>query len=382
VEGKNAKNNLSKDTAYKDLLKNIKEYLANYRTELSCIAINDRLLGNNEPVFIVAEAACNHMCDMELAKTMIDKASEAGADAIKFQTYKAEKLVTRNAVAFWGNEKVSQIEYYKKLDKFGKREYEELFEYARDKGIIAFSSPFDKESAEMLDGIGMPAFKIASCDIPDIRFLRYVAGFGKPIILSTGACIPEEIDRAIEVIFEQGNYQLILLACTLSYPTKYKDANLLRIQTLKERYPAMIVGLSDHTEPDIHMMVPSIAVALGAKVIEKHYTIDRTITGSGHFFAITPDDLKKMVKNIRLTEALLGDGSICVTKTEKRAWNNARRSIVAEVPIPEGTIITSEMLGVKRPGVGLSPSMIEEIIGKKAAKDIKADAFITLDMLK
>jgi len=375
-------NSQSNTGAGKNLPENIRDALENHGSELGCISINDKLVGKDEPVFIVAEAACNHMCDLGLARTMIDRAVEAGADAIKFQTYKAEKLVTNDAVAFWGNEKISQVEYYKRLDRFGRLEYEELFKYAEDKGIIAFSSPFDVESADMLAEIGMPVFKIASCDIPDVRHLRHIASFGKPIILSTGASTPDEIDRAIEVIFEQGNYQLMLLACTLSYPTKTEDANFLRIRTLQERYPGMIIGLSDHTEPDDHMVIPSVAVAIGARIIEKHYTLDRTMTGSGHFFAVDPDDLKKMVQNIRLTEAVLGDGSLGVATSEKKAWASARRSIVAEVPILKGTIITGEMLGAKRPAGGLPPSMIEEIVGRRARQNIMRDQPITLEMLE
>ncbi len=382
VEVKSEVSNNPGDKTVKELDEKIRESIGEHISELQCVSINGRSVGQDKPVFIVAEAACNHMCDLEIARKMIDKAAEAGVDAIKFQTYKAEKLVTGNAMAFWGSEKVSQLEYYKRLDRFGRKEYEELFKYAEDRGIVAFSSPFDADSAEMLAKIGMPVFKIASCDIPDVRHLRHIASFGKPIILSTGASTPDEIDRAIEVIFGQGNYQLMLLACTLSYPTRNEDANLLRIQTLQKRYPGFIIGLSDHTEPDLNMMIPSVAVALGGRIIEKHYTLDRTMTGSGHFFAVEPNDLKKMVNNIRLTETVLGKGKLGVAESEKKAWTSARRSIVAEVPIPKGTIISGEMLGIKRPANGLSPSMIDEIIGKKAVKNISAEQPITSSMIE
>ena len=346
------------------------------------IKVKSRFIGNDAPVFIVAEAACNHMCDIKLAKKMIDKAAEAGVDAIKFQTYKAEKLVTNSAVTFWGQERISQLEYYKRLDRFGTKEYSELFKYAVDKGIIGFSTPFDEENAEMLAELDMPLFKIASCDIPNLGLIKKIAGFGKPIILSTGASTPEEIDRAVETIIRQNNDQLILLACTLSYPTKNEDANLLRIKTLKKLYPNFIIGLSDHTEPDPHMVIPSAAVALGARIIEKHYTLNRSMTGSGHFFAVDPDSLKKMVENIRLAQTVLGDGKLGVAESEKKAWTSARRSVVAEVPIPKGTIITSEMLGIKRPADGLPANMINTVIGKRACQDIKPDQAIDLDMIE
>jgi N-acetylneuraminate synthase len=380
--GKNISNMKFDDKAGNITLEIIRKTIEKYSAELGCISINNRLVGNDQAVFVVAEAACNHMCDMKLAREIIDKAAEAGADAIKFQTYKAEKLVTGEAVAFWGDEKISQLEYYKRLDRFGSKEYEELFRYAEDKGLIGFSSPFDAESAEMLNDIGMPVFKIASCDIPDIQNLKHIAGFGKPIILSTGASTPDEIDRAVETIFNAGNYQLMLLACTLSYPTHNEDANLLRIRTLQARYPGIVIGLSDHAEPDVHMVIPSAAVALGARIIEKHYTLDRSMTGSGHFFAVAPDDLQKMVLNIRLTETVLGDGRLGVAESEKKAWSSARRSIVADVQIEKGTDITSDMIGLKRPSDGLPASMIDQVVGKRAKQSIEPDQKIFLEMLE
>ena len=343
---------------------------------------NGRKISHDSPCFIVTEAACNHLCNMTLAKRMIDKAVEAGADSIKFQTYKAEKLVTKEAVAFWGNEQISQIEYYRRLDRFGKAEYVELFKYAEEKGILCFSSPFDRDSADMLNELGMAIFKIASCEIPNLQFIKHIAGYGKPIMLSTGASSEEEIENAIATILEQGNNQLILMACTLSYPTRYEDANFMRIKTLKDRYPDVILGLSDHTEPEEHMIVPSIGVALGAKVIEKHYTLDRTMTGSGHFFAINPENLKAMIENIRLTEMVLGDGMLGVADSEKKAWNSARRSIVAEVKIKKGQKIKLEMIAAKRPGGGLGICKIDQIINKTAGQDIEADQKISFEMLE
>lgn len=353
--------------------------LSNYPEK---ITIGNCCIGKDEPAFIVAEAACNHMCQLDLAKKMIDLAIEAGVDAIKFQTYKAERLARKEAKTYWEGQKISQIDYYKKLDKFGEKEYDELFKYAATKGIIGFSTPFDLESASMLNDLEVPLFKIASCDLPDKRLLRHVAKYGKPIILSLGGSMPEEIDEAILTIFKTGNFQLILLVCTLSYPTKDEDANLLRIKTMKKRYPDMIIGLSDHTEPDENMIIPSIGVALGAKAIEKHYTLDRSMTGSGHFFSVNPEDLKKMVKNIRLTEKVMGSKGLGVLLSEKKAREVARRSIVAEVQIKKGEIITSEMLGMKRPADGLSPNTIDLVIGKRAKQDIEPDQIITLKMLE
>jgi sialic acid synthase SpsE/spore coat polysaccharide biosynthesis protein SpsF (cytidylyltransferase family) len=353
----------------------------NMASEKDPVYVGEQKIGTNEPVFIIAEAACNHMCDMKMARKMIDKAAEAGANAIKFQTYTAEKLVTKDAKAFWGQDKISQLEYYKRLDRFGKKEYQALFEYADHKGIVPFSSPFDAENVDMLADLGMKIFKIASCDICNLSLVEHIAKYKKPIILSTGASTLEEIEQALLTIFKMGNYQVFLLACTLSYPTKNEEANLMRIRTLKEHFHNMIIGLSDHTEPDPNMIIPSVAVSLGAKVIEKHYTLDRTMTGSGHFFAADPGDLKKMVENIRLTEAVLGAGKLGVASSEISAWKNARRGLVAEVPILKGTPISSEMVGVKRPAAGMCPSKIDEVIGKRAALDIQADEPITPEKL-
>ena len=346
------------------------------------IAVGGKMIGAGHPAFLIAEAACNHMCDLGLAKEMIDLAANAGADAIKFQTYKAERLTRKGVMTYWRGKRIPQIEYYRKLDRFGAPEYEALIAHGREKGVITFSTPFDVESAEMWNDLGAPLFKIASCDLPDSRLLKCVAGFGKPVILSTGGSTVEEIERAVATIFSTGNHQLILMACMLSYPAANEDANLLRIHTLKERYPEIIVGLSDHTEPDAHMVIPALGVALGAKVIEKHYTLDRKLSGSGHFFSMNPEDLRKMVQNVRLAESVLGDGALGVAEAESSARNNARRSIVAERDIQCGETIESSMLGMKRPAEGLPGWMMDALSGKRAKTNIQADQAISMDMVE
>lgn len=337
------------------------------------IHIGSRPVGRGHPVFIIAEGACNHMCRVDLAKQMIDKAVEAGADSIKFQTYKAEKLVTDKAVSFWGGEQVRQIDYYRRLDRFDKEVYRELFAYAEARGIIPFSSPFDEESADMLNELGMAVFKIASCEVPNHRLIRRIAGYGKPVILSTGASQPEEIDRAVELILETGNTQLVLLSCTLSYPTPLPAANLRRISTLAERYPGFILGLSDHTQPEETNAVASVAVALGARVIEKHYTLDRSMTGSGHYFALAPHDLKRLVETARAADSVMGDGVLGVAASEEQAWNSARRSLVATRPIRKGEKLTPADIAGKRPGGGWPIEQADRIVGWIALRDIQPD---------
>lgn len=337
------------------------------------LRIKNKVISKESPAFVIAEGACNHICDMDIAKKMIDEALAAGADAIKFQTYKAERLVAKDASTYWNYNSVkSQYEYYKKLDKFDMPEYKTLFDYARDKDIIVFSSPFDIQSADMLNDLGMPLFKIASCLITDKRLLQRIAGFNKPIILSTGGSELEEIRGAVDTIYAAGNYDLIIMACTLSYPTKNKDAHMLRIRRLGELFPEAIIGSSDHTEPDENMVIPSLAVALGARVIEKHFTLDRTWTGSGHSFSVDPACLKKMVRNIRLAEEVLGEDALEVKEVEQKTRENARMSIVAGCDIKKGDIIKENMLTARRPGLGISPKFVDEIIGKTAKNDISS----------
>lgn len=347
------------------------------------VKIQDREISEKSPVFVIAEAACNHMCRIKTALEMIKQAKVNGADAIKFQTYKAEKLVCRDARSYWNYPgRKSQFEYYKNLDKFDRKEYKKLFNCAKEYKIIGFSTPFDIDSASMLNDLGMPVFKIASCDLVDIRLLRHVARFGKPLIISTGAGTIGEIKNALNAIFNAGNRHLILMVCTLSYPASNQAAHLRRILTFRKEFPDLIIGYSDHTPPDENMVIPSIAVSLGAKVIEKHFTLNRDASGSGHSFSIEPKDLKKMVENIRLTEQVLGEGQIKVYDDEFMARKNARRSLVANRDIKKGEKITDDMVGIKRPSGGLSPDLIDKVIGRTAKRDIKENEHILLKRLK
>lgn len=346
------------------------------------VQVANKKIGKGCPTFIIAEGACNHMCDLEIAREMIIKAKAAGADAIKFQAYKAECLVTKDAESYWKYPGAkSQFEYYKNLDKFGAEEYAALFESAAKEGIIAFATPFDIESASMLNALGVPLFKIASCDLPDVRLLRHIASFKKPIILSTGGAIIDEIKNAVNVLTKEGVEELILMVCTLSYPAENKSAHLNRIRTFKKEFPDLIIGLSDHTKPEPNMVIPSVALALGAKVIEKHYTLDRNMTGSGHAFSVTPDDLKKLIANIRITEQVLGSSEICVYPEEEAARKSARRSLVAERDIKKGEIITSDMIGIKRPGTGISADRIDQVVGKVVKTDIRKDEQFSFNQL-
>lgn len=346
------------------------------------IKIKNKVISNDSPTFIIAEGACNHMCDINLAKKMIDEAEKSGADAIKFQTYKAERLVAKDTKTYWNYGSTgSQYEYYKNLDKFGREEYKELFDYAKDKSIVVFSSPFDIQSADMLNELDMPLFKIASCLVPDKRLIRHIARFKKPVILSTGGSQADEIQQAVDTIYAEDNFSLVIMVCTLSYPAKNPDAHLLRIQTLSRLFPETIIGYSDHTEPDENMVIPAIAVGLGAKIIEKHFTLDRTMTGSGHSFCVDPPMLKKMVQNIRLTEEVMGKEDLGIKDVERKTRDNARMSIVARCNIKKGEPIKEDMLTVKRPGMGISPQFFDKAVGRVARRDIDIDEQLHWDDL-
>lgn len=345
------------------------------------IKIGNKFVGEGEPCFIVAEAGANHNGKIELAKELVRKAAESGADAIKFQTYVAGKLATKTAPKYWADNrpKESQYEVFSKLDKLTEDEWKELAEFCRKMNITFLSTPFDVESADLLDELRVPAFKIASADITYLPLIKHAAEKGKPLILSTGMATIDEIKEAVEVIKSTGNDKIILLHCTLSYPTAFKDANLRMIHTMQEEFPDIPVGLSDHTMGTI---VPIAAVASGAKIIEKHYTIDKSLPDSpDHPLSVDPGELKEMIKQIRTVEEALGSPIKRPIEAEKAALKFARRSIVANVRIPEGTVITKDMITFKRPGTGISPKFFDQVVGKKAKKTIEEDEVITFDMI-
>lgn len=334
----------------------------------------------NEP-FIIAEAGVNHEGSMELAKRLIDEAKEGGADAIKFQSYKAETLASKNSPYYWDISKEptkSQYELFKKYDKFWKKEYEELKKYCDQVGIEFMSTPFDVESATFLNDL-MDVFKISSSDITNLPFIEYQCQFGKPIILSTGASYLWEIQEAVSVIEKYGN-PLILMHCVLNYPTPNKNANLGMIWGLKKHFPDHIIGYSDHTLPQ-NMEVIHTAVLLGASVIEKHFTFDKTLPGNDHYHAMDKEDLKLFRKKWEFTKELLGTFNITALPDEEPARKNARRSLVAAKNIPKGKVIEISDLTWKRPAHGISPKYINEVIGKKALIDIQEDDILKWNML-
>lgn len=343
---------------------------------------NQTITRDGDLVYLIAEAGVNHGGDINVAKEMIKKAAEAGADAIKFQTYKAEKLASKNSPAYWDQTKEksnSQYELFKKYDFFWEEEYIVLADYCKECGIDFMSTPFDSESAEFLNKI-MPAFKIASADLTNHPFLRQIASYDKPVILSTGASTIGEIDEAVKVIESEGNSKIALLHCVLSYPTKDQDAHLNMIKHLKEIYPQYVIGYSDHTVPDPALVTITTSAFLGAKIIEKHYTLDKTLEGNDHYHAMNPEDIKVFKNNIKIYNQILGQYNKEPLESEKQAIKYARRSLVAATDIKVGTKITSEMLTWKRPGTGISPKNIDLVVGRKALADIKEDDILTWEL--
>lgn len=343
--------------------------------------IANRLIGEGAPCFIIAEAGVNHNGDIKLAKKLIDVAVEAGADAVKFQTFQAEELVTETAEkAEYQKEttgsKESQFAMIKKLELSDKN-FKELFTYAQKKGIIFLSTPFDQGSVDLLDKLGVPAFKVGSGEITNFPLLKHIASKQKPVILSTGMSTLDEVIEAVEVIRKAGSKEIALLHCVSCYPARIEDTNLRAMETLRRKFN-LPVGLSDHT---VGIHIPIAAVALGACVIEKHFTLDKNLPGPDHRASLEPDELKEMVVAIRHIERAQGDGIKRPTADEKETKKAARRSLVARTNIPAGTIITEDMLDIKRPGTGLEPKQINLVIGKKAKKNIACGEIITLNKL-
>jgi sialic acid synthase SpsE len=354
------------------------------------IKISDKLILEGSKPFVVAEAGVNYydiakkldIGDIEAAKLMIKEAANAGADAIKFQTYKADKLAVSDSPAYWAVDKErskSQYELFAKYDKFDIREYAELADYCKKSEIIFMSTPFDDEAVDFLDEL-VPAFKIASADITNIPFIRHIASKGKPIFLSTGAATFEEISEAVSAIESEGNNAIVIMHCILKYPTPYEETNLLVIQRLHDMFPEYVIGYSDHTLPDAQMLILVTAYLLGARVLEKHFTLDKSLTGNDHYHAMDSQDLKMLRNNLQLVRAILGSGEKDIQK-ELAARTYARRSVVARVEIPEGTKITRDMLICKRPGTGISPKLLNSIIGMTTKKNIQADEILHWDAL-
>ncbi|MCX5829755.1 MAG: N-acetylneuraminate synthase family protein [Deltaproteobacteria bacterium] len=331
--------------------------------------------------YIIAEVGVNHEGSMDMAKRLIDEACAGGADAVKFQAYKADTLASINSPAYWDltKEKTeSQYELFKRHDRFWKKEFEELKSHCDAASIEFMCTPFDLESAGFLNDL-VSVFKISSSDITNKPFIEYICGFGKPVILSTGASHLSEIKEAVEWI-ERSGTPLALLHCVLNYPTAYKDANLGMILDLRNKFPDKIIGYSDHTLPG-DMKILEIAVLLGAIILEKHFTLDKNLPGNDHYHAMDKDDLQKFRKNLEDVFNMLGSFTVSSLESEEPARRNARRSLVARRSIPQNKVLEPDDLTWKRPGTGISPLYMEQVIGQKVLIKIEKDALLEWSFL-
>jgi N-acetylneuraminate synthase len=326
--------------------------------------------------YIIAEIGVNHEGSMDKAKRMVDEAQAGGADAVKFQAYRADTLTSIYSPAYWDltKEKTkNQYELFKRHENFWKKEFEELKCHCDAVNIEFMCTPFDMESADFLNNL-VNIFKISSSDITNKPFIEYICRFGKPIILSTGASHLTEIQDAVGWIGQSG-IPLALLHCVLNYPTADKDANLGMILGLKDKFPDKIIGYSDHTVPD-NIKILAIAVLLGAIIIEKHFTLDKKLPGNDHYHAMDKDDLKKFRASIDEIFNVLGSFAVSSLESEEPARRNARRSLVAKRLIPQNKIIEPEDLTWKRPGTGISPKYMEKVFGRRARIEIKEDSLL------
>jgi len=334
-----------------------------------------------DKVFIIAEAGVNHNGKVELAYQLIDVAAEAGADAVKFQTFVPEKLVSKFAdkadyQKATTDNKESQLNMINKL-VLPYDEHINLINYCKGKNIQFLSSPFDLESIGFLNKLGLDIFKIPSGEITNLPYLRKIGGFNKSLIMSTGMANLGEIENALDVLINSGTdrEKITILHCNTEYPTPVEDVNLKAMQTIAAAFPGISVGYSDHT---LGIEISIAAVAMGARVIEKHFTLDKKLTGPDHKASLEPDELKAMVRSIRNIEKALGNGIKKPSKSELKNKPIARKSIVASKKIKKRELFTEENLTVKRPGTGISPMLWDEVIGKRAVKDFEVDEIIEI----
>lgn len=342
----------------------------------------DKKTMEQQKPYIIAEAGVNHEGNMDLAKRLIDEAVEGGADAIKFQTYKADKIASKDSPAYWDLNKeptTSQYALFQKYDKFWKGEFEDIKRYCDQGGITFISTPFDVDSADFLNDL-VDVFKIASSDITNKPFIEHICRYGKPVILSTGASDLDEIKEA-KTWIDAFRVPLVLLHCVLNYPTQDKDANLGMIRGLQAAFPENIIGYSDHTLPgDMHTLL--VATLLGSRILEKHFTFDKSLPGNDHYHSMDKTDLKRFHNMLDNIWPLLGRFEVAALPEEEPARMHARRSLVAKRNIPQGKIITGDDLTWKRPAHGISPKHIDQVVGRQAKQDISEDLILTWSMFK
>jgi len=333
----------------------------------------------NSSPYIISEIGVNHENSLEKAIQMIYEIRDSGGHAAKFQAYKASSLASKFSPAYWDQDEeatTSQFELFSKYDSFGKKEYSILVNECKKAGIDFLCTPFDLELVDLVVPM-CPYIKIASADLTNFPLLKKVSSYDKPIILSTGASTLSEIVKAYEFIKEQGIEKIALLHCVLSYPTQLDHAQLNTISFLKSTFPDATIGYSDHTKPG-DMLIPFISYTLGATIIEKHYTYDKSLPGNDHYHSMDKDDLRKLINMIESYNTCIGKPNKVLQDCELPARENARRGLVASKDLKKGSIISTDDIAVKRPAKNLAPIDLEWLIGRTLKEKIKADHFIEL----
>ncbi|MBN2602734.1 MAG: N-acetylneuraminate synthase [Candidatus Thermoplasmatota archaeon] len=345
------------------------------------IQIGKKSIGESYPCFIIAEAGVNHNGKLHIAKKLVDAAVTAGADSVKFQIYTPEQVATKEAdLAEYARinigKDIRQIDLLKKVS-LSYKDFAVLKEYCDKNHIVFLATPHSFDAIDYLDDI-IPAFKFGSGDLTNIPALKHAATKHKPLILGTGMATMIEVKDAIFAIRSTGNKCIVALHCTTNYPCPYDEVNLRAMQTMKKKLPCLI-GYSDHT---LGITVPIMSVALGAVVLEKHLTLDKNLPGPDHKASLEPAEFRQMVTEIRNAEQAMGKAMKKPTSSEKKILGLVRKSIVAKKFIPKGTVISNEMITMKRPGTGLKPSKINNLIGKKTKRNISEDELLKLNMVE
>ncbi|MCL4109643.1 UNVERIFIED_CONTAM: hypothetical protein GTU68_061900 [Idotea baltica] len=330
--------------------------------------IGDRQVGDGAACFLIAEAGVNHNGDIDMALELVDVAADSGADAIKFQTFKAERLVTPTAAKF---------EMLKRLE-LSEDDHRILIERCRQRNILFMSTPFEEQSADFLNSIDVPVFKIPSGEMTNLPFLSHVAAMGRPMVISTGMCSLAEVEDAVRAVEDAGNTQFALLHCVSNYPADPADVNLRAMQSLASAFQVP-VGYSDHT---VGCEVAVAAVAMGACVVEKHYTLDRSLPGPDHAASLEPTELKELVRQIRTIEMAFGDGRKKPVANEKDTAEVARKSLVSAVEVLAGMQIEAAHIVARRPGTGMPPSMKPHFLNRTARQTIPAGTVLSLEMVE
>lgn len=339
------------------------------------VVIGEKVLGDSHHCFIIAEAGVNHNGNINCAKKLIEVAADAKVDAVKFQTFKTENLVTKTTkTAEYQHRNTGESSYYEMIKnlELSKEQFRELKEYAESKGLVFMSTPAGKEDTDELYELGIKLCKVDSSNLTNIPHLEHMAKKGLPMIISTGMANLGDIEEALEVVYKTGNQNIILLHCTADYPPDVETVNLQAIQTLRQAFQVP-VGYSDHT---LGISVAIAAVALGACVIEKHITLDKTMKGPDHKVSLEPHELKELVQAIRTTEKAMGTPIKMPTTQEKKNMTIMRKSMTSKKNIKKGTIITEDMITIKRPGDGIPPKYVQIVIGRTTRRDIPEDTTI------